>query len=59
MEEFQCGSEVMPVVNHLFRAMDLDASGSVDFRELFTALGQVVMGSQEDKAKFYFSLCTL
>lgn len=50
-------AQVLPVVNHVFRAMDTDGSGLVDFRELFTCLGQVVMGSTLEKAAFYFSLC--
>lgn len=44
------------MMSDLFIALDADGSGSLGLQELFYGLSQVVRGTKEQKAAFYFSL---
>lgn len=40
----------------MFKAFDTDSSGTVQWKEMFAGLTQLVTGDQDDKASFYFAL---
>jgi len=47
---------MMPVVNQVFSRFDADDSGFISLEELFNGLAQVMDGSVDAKAEFYFDL---
>mgnify|MGYP000206052528 CR=1 FL=1 len=46
----------MPLVNKVFGAFDTDGDGMLTFHEVMHGLGQVLTGTTESRADFYFSL---
>lgn len=56
MEQFGVGHEVLPMVNQLFRVLDDDGGGTLSWHELFVGLSQVMTGTNEERAAFYFDM---
>ena len=43
--------------DHVFRTLDLDGNGSLDFREYVLAMDLVEAKTPEDKLKWAFKMC--
>lgn len=53
---FDISRDLMPVINRVFAILDRDHDGVLTAAEVFTGLAQVVNGSTEDRAAFYFAI---
>ena len=56
VNEFHLSNEALPLANRLFNVLDVHDKNRVTFKDLMQGLGQVMAGSIESKAAFYFSL---
>ena len=45
--------------DHVFRTLDLDGNGSLDFREYVLAMDLVEAKTPEDKLKWAFKMCEI
>lgn len=55
-EKWNCPGDASDLCDHVFRHYDRDGNGSIDFRELMTALSASVKGSIVEKLQWTFKL---